>query len=254
MSLTYENGVFTRGATRGDGRIGEDVTQNLRTIGAIPLRIDDAPELVEVRGEVYLPIADFKALNERRAEAGEPTFANPRNSAAGSIRQLDPALAAERPLSVWCYGIGATRGLDLATHSDEVEWLARARLQGQPRHRPPRRASTRWSSAATGGRSAATSSTTRSTASWSRSTSGRCGGSWASSAASRAGRSPGSSRRRRRRRSCSTSSGTSAAPATSSPSRCSSRSTSAASPSPPPPCTTRRTWPARTSASATRSW
>jgi DNA ligase (NAD+) len=123
MSLTYEKGVFTRGATRGDGRIGEDVTQNLRTIKAIPLRIDDAPELVEVRGEAYLPIADFKALNERRAEAGEPTFANPRNSAAGSIRQLDPALAAERPLSVWCYGIGATRGLDLATHSDEVEWL-----------------------------------------------------------------------------------------------------------------------------------
>ena len=76
-----------------------------------------------MRGEVYLPIADFKALNERRAEAGEPTFANPRNSAAGSIRQLDPALAAERPLSIWCYAIGAIRGLDLATHSDEVAWL-----------------------------------------------------------------------------------------------------------------------------------
>jgi DNA ligase (NAD+) len=123
ISLTYEDGVFTRGATRGDGRVGEDVTQNLRTIGSIPLRIDDAPALVEVRGEVYLPIADFKALNERRVEAGEPAFANPRNSAAGSIRQLDPNLAAERPLSVWCYGIGATNGLDLATHSEEVEWL-----------------------------------------------------------------------------------------------------------------------------------
>jgi DNA ligase (NAD+) len=123
ISLTYENGTFTRGATRGDGRIGEDVTQNLRTIGSIPLRIDEAPPLVEVRGEVYLPIADFKALNERRVEAGEPAFANPRNSAAGSIRQLDPNLAAERPLSVWCYGIGATNGLDLATHSEEVEWL-----------------------------------------------------------------------------------------------------------------------------------
>jgi DNA ligase (NAD+) len=124
ISLTYENGIFIRGATRGDGRVGEDVTQNLRTIKAIPLRIEEAPELIEVRGEVYLPIADFKALNERRAEAGESTFANPRNSAAGSIRQLDPALAAERPLSVWCYGIGATRGLDLATHSEEIEWLA----------------------------------------------------------------------------------------------------------------------------------
>ena len=123
ISLTYEEGVFTRGATRGDGRIGENVTQNLRTIGSIPLHIDDAPPLVEVRGEVYLPIADFKALNERRVEAGEPAFANPRNSAAGSIRQLDPNLAAERPLSVWCYGIGATNGLNLATHSEEVEWL-----------------------------------------------------------------------------------------------------------------------------------
>jgi DNA ligase (NAD+) len=123
ISLTYENGVLVRGATRGDGRVGEDVTRNLRTIGAIPLRIEDAAELVEVRGEVYLPIAEFKALNERRAEAGEPTFANPRNSAAGSIRQLDPALAAERPLSIWCYGTGAVRGLELATHSEELEWL-----------------------------------------------------------------------------------------------------------------------------------
>jgi DNA ligase (NAD+) len=123
ITLTYEDGVLVRGATRGDGRIGEDVTQNLRTIGSVPLRIDDAPELIEVRGEVYLPIAAFKALNERRAEAGEPTFANPRNSAAGSIRQLDPSLAAERPLSNWIYGIGAVRGLDLPTHMDEVEWL-----------------------------------------------------------------------------------------------------------------------------------
>ncbi|MGN6557315.1 MAG: NAD-dependent DNA ligase LigA [Solirubrobacterales bacterium] len=123
VTLTYEDGVLVRGATRGDGRVGEDVTQNLRTIGSVPLRIDKAPELVEVRGEIYLPIAAFKALNERRAEAGEPTFANPRNSAAGSIRQLDPALAAERPLSTWIYGIGAVRGLDLPTHMDEVEWL-----------------------------------------------------------------------------------------------------------------------------------
>jgi DNA ligase (NAD+) len=123
ISLTYENGVLVRGATRGDGRIGEDVTRNLRTIGSIPLGIEEAPPLIEVRGEVYLPIADFKALNERRSEAGEPAFANPRNSAAGSIRQLDPALAAERPLSIWCYGIGALRGLDFATHSDELEWL-----------------------------------------------------------------------------------------------------------------------------------
>lgn len=124
VTLTYEDGVLVRGATRGDGRIGEDVTQNLRTIGSVPLRIKgSAPALIEVRGEIYLPIAAFKALNERRAEAGEPTFANPRNSAAGSIRQLDPSLAAERPLSTWMYGIGAVRGLDLPTHMAEVEWL-----------------------------------------------------------------------------------------------------------------------------------
>ena len=123
VTLTYEDGVLVRGATRGDGRVGEDVTQNLRTIGSVPLRIKGGPELIEVRGEAYMPIAAFKALNERRAEAGEPTFANPRNSAAGSIRQLDPSLAAERPLSTWFYGIGAVRGLDLPTHMDEVEWL-----------------------------------------------------------------------------------------------------------------------------------
>jgi DNA ligase (NAD+) len=132
ISLTYEDGVLARGATRGDGRVGEDVTQNLRTIGSIPLRIEDAPELIEVRGEIYLPIAAFKALNERRAEAEEPTFANPRNSAAGSIRQLDPALAAERPLSNWIYGIGAVRGLDLATHMDEVEWLSNRGFKVNP--------------------------------------------------------------------------------------------------------------------------
>jgi DNA ligase (NAD+) len=132
ITLTYEDGLLVRGATRGDGRIGEDVTRNLRTIGAIPLRIEDAPSSIEVRGEIYLPIADFKALNERRAAAGEPAFANPRNSAAGSIRQLDPGLAAERPLSIWTYGIGAAQGLDLATHSEEVEWLAERGFKVNP--------------------------------------------------------------------------------------------------------------------------
>ncbi len=132
ITLTYEDGVLVRGATRGDGRIGEDVTQNLRTIGSVPLKIEDAPELIEVRGEAYLPIAAFKALNERRAENEEPTFANPRNSAAGSIRQLDPALAAERPLSTWIYGIGAVRGLDLATHMDEIEWLGERGFKVNP--------------------------------------------------------------------------------------------------------------------------
>ncbi len=123
MSLVYRDGVLERGATRGNGEVGEDVTHNLRTIGAIPLRIDDAPPLVEVRGEVYMSLPDFAALNERRAEQGLSTFMNPRNSAAGTIRQLDPALAAERPLSMWCYGIGATEGLSLTSHWDALEWL-----------------------------------------------------------------------------------------------------------------------------------
>jgi DNA ligase (NAD+) len=132
ISLTYEDGVFTRGATRGDGRVGEEVTQNLRTIKAIPLRIEDAPELLEVRGEVYLPTADFAKLNEQRAEAGEPTFANPRNSAAGSIRQLDPELAASRPLQIWTYGIGAHRGFEPNSHSGTLEWLRKRGFRVNP--------------------------------------------------------------------------------------------------------------------------
>ncbi len=132
ISLTYEDGLLTQGATRGDGRVGEDVTQNLRTIGAIPLGFGDAPKLVEVRGEVYLPIAAFAEFNARRAEAGEPTFANPRNAAAGSIRQLDPQVAAERPLSIWCYGIGASEGLELATHDEEMKWLAERGFKVNP--------------------------------------------------------------------------------------------------------------------------
>jgi DNA ligase (NAD+) len=123
ISLVYEDGVLVRGATRGNGEVGEDVTQNLRTIGAIPLRIDDAPPQIEVRGEIYMPLAAFAQLNEQRAAAGEPTFMNPRNSAAGSIRQLDPALAASRPLSMWCYGIGATDGIEFKTHHETLEWL-----------------------------------------------------------------------------------------------------------------------------------
>jgi DNA ligase (NAD+) len=123
ISLVYRDGVLERGATRGDGEIGEDVTHNLRTMPSIPLRIDDAPPLLEVRGEVYMSLPDFAALNERRAEAGLSTFMNPRNSAAGTIRQLDPRLAAERPLSMWCYGVGATDGLSLASHWEALSWL-----------------------------------------------------------------------------------------------------------------------------------
>jgi DNA ligase (NAD+) len=125
ISLLYRDGVLERGATRGNGEVGEDVTHNLRTVGAIPLTVEDAPPLLEVRGEVYMSLPDFAALNERRAEAGLSTFMNPRNSAAGTIRQLDPALAAERPLSMWCYGIGATEGLELGSHWEALDWLRR---------------------------------------------------------------------------------------------------------------------------------
>jgi DNA ligase (NAD+) len=123
ISLVYRDGILERGATRGNGLIGEDVTHNLRTIGAIPLHVEDAPPLVEVRGEVYMSLADFTALNERRAEAGESTFMNPRNSAAGTIRQLDPADAAKRPLSIWCYQVGVAEGLSFKAHSEALQWL-----------------------------------------------------------------------------------------------------------------------------------
>jgi DNA ligase (NAD+) len=123
ISLLYRDGVLERGATRGDGQIGEDVTHNLRTIGAVPLSIEDAPPLVEVRGEVYMSLKDFTALNERRAEAGESTFMNPRNSAAGTVRQLDPADAAKRPLSIWCYQVGVAEGLSFERHSEGLQWL-----------------------------------------------------------------------------------------------------------------------------------
>jgi DNA ligase (NAD+) len=123
ISLVYENGAFVRGATRGDGETGEDVTQNLKTIKSIPLRVQDAPPLLEVRGEIYLPLEAFAKLNEQRAAAGEPTFANPRNSAAGSIRQLDPALAAARPLQMWSYAVGAVDGIGFDTQYESLEWL-----------------------------------------------------------------------------------------------------------------------------------
>jgi DNA ligase (NAD+) len=128
ISLLYRDGVLLRGATRGNGEIGEDVTHNLRTIGQVPLRVQDAPALLEVRGEVYMSLQDFAALNERRAESGESTFMNPRNSAAGTIRQLDPALAAGRPLSMWAYQVGVAPDLHFETHWQGLEWLREHRF------------------------------------------------------------------------------------------------------------------------------
>jgi DNA ligase (NAD+) len=123
ISLRYEDGLLVRGATRGNGEVGEDVTHNLRTIPTIPLKVDDAPAVLEVRGEIYMSLKDFAGLNERRAEAGLSTFMNPRNAAAGTIRQLDPRLARERPLSMWSYGIGRVEGLRLESHWASLEWL-----------------------------------------------------------------------------------------------------------------------------------
>jgi DNA ligase (NAD+) len=123
VSLLYRDGIFERGATRGNGEVGEDVTHNLRTIGAIPLHIEDAPPLLEVRGEVYMSLDDFAAVNERRAENELSTFMNPRNSAAGAVRQLDPSLMAERPLSMWAYQVGVAPDLSFETHWEALEWL-----------------------------------------------------------------------------------------------------------------------------------
>ncbi len=126
VSLTYAHGRFVQGATRGDGSAGEDVTANLRTIRAIPLHLEgDAPVLVEVRGEVVMLRRDFESLNRRQAEAGEKTFVNPRNAAAGSLRQLDPRLTAKRRLSFFAYGVGAHEGFALpATQGALMERLA----------------------------------------------------------------------------------------------------------------------------------
>ncbi|MCW8841221.1 MAG: NAD-dependent DNA ligase LigA [Gammaproteobacteria bacterium] len=118
ISIRYEDGLLVRAATRGDGTTGEDVTQNVRTIEAVPLKLygDAYPAVLEVRGEVYMPRAGFEALNARQREKGEKTFANPRNAAAGSLRQLDPRITATRPLTIYCYGVGVVEGTELPDH------------------------------------------------------------------------------------------------------------------------------------------
>lgn len=119
IELVYRNGLLEQASTRGDGEVGEEVTANLRTIRTVPLRLqgEPLPELLEVRGEVYLPLAGFQRLNQEREENGEPVFANPRNAAAGSIRQLDPKIAARRPLALVCYGVGMLEGENIKPES-----------------------------------------------------------------------------------------------------------------------------------------
>lgn len=122
ISLHYENGVFVKGATRGDGTTGEDITQNLKTIRSIPLRLSQ-PLTLEVRGEAYMPKAAFEKLNKEREERGEALFANPRNSAAGSLRQLDPKIAASRQLDTFIYAIGDLQGMRVESHSEGLALL-----------------------------------------------------------------------------------------------------------------------------------
>ena len=124
ISLRYERGVLVRGATRGNGEVGEDVTQNVRTLRSIPLKLrGKAPPLLEARGEIYMKRADFARLNERQSAAGEKTFVNPRNAAAGAVRQLDPRITARRPLSFFAYGIGELQGWQPSFHSEILDRL-----------------------------------------------------------------------------------------------------------------------------------
>ena len=129
MSLRYVNGVFVRGATRGDGRVGEDVTENLRTIRSIPRTLPSAPPLLIVRGEVFMPKKVFEALNTKREQEGEKLLANPRNAAAGAMRQLDPAITASRQLDILIFNVQLAEGMEFQTHSESLDWL---RSQGFP--------------------------------------------------------------------------------------------------------------------------
>ncbi|MFQ5794973.1 MAG: NAD-dependent DNA ligase LigA [Candidatus Bipolaricaulia bacterium] len=140
VELVYEAGVFVRGSTRGDGITGEDITLNLRTIPSIPLRLRrpadlEVPGQLAVRGEVYMDRADFKALNRRQAEAEKPPFANPRNAAAGSLRQLDPQVTAERPLKIFCYDVGEAVGISFETQGQLLKTLPKLGFRVNPWHR-----------------------------------------------------------------------------------------------------------------------
>jgi DNA ligase (NAD+) len=134
VALTYENGSYTTGATRGDGFVGDDITANIRTIRGVPVRLrdPDPPSELEARGEVYLPVQAFERLNEELTEKGQRPFANPRNAAAGSLRQKDPAITASRPLRLWCHGVGLARGKRFERHSQALDYLRESGLPVSP--------------------------------------------------------------------------------------------------------------------------
>ena len=129
VALEYENGVFVRGATRGDGNVGEDVTENLKTIPSIPMTIPNAPARLIVRGEVFMPKRSFEKLNARQEAEGKPLFANPRNAAAGSLRQLDPKIAAQRGLDIYVFNIQLIDGVSFATHAETLQYLKDRRFK-----------------------------------------------------------------------------------------------------------------------------
>ena len=129
VALEYENGVFVRGATRGDGNVGEDVTENLKTIRSIPMTIPDAPARLIVRGEVFMPKASFEKLNARQEMLGKPLFANPRNAAAGSLRQLDPKIAAQRGLDILIFNIQLCDGVTFSSHAETLDYLRQRRFK-----------------------------------------------------------------------------------------------------------------------------
>ena len=132
VALEYVNGVFVRGATRGDGAVGEDVTENLKTIRSIPMQLSDAPARLIVRGEVFMPKKRFEELNQRQEEEGKPLFANPRNAAAGSLRQLDPKIAAQRGLDILIFNVQLCEGVAFETHSESLDYLRDLRFKVVP--------------------------------------------------------------------------------------------------------------------------
>lgn len=132
VALEYENGRFVRGATRGDGNVGEDVTENLKTIRSIPMTLENAPQRLIVRGEVFMPKSVFEQLNQRQEAEGKPLFANPRNAAAGSLRQLDPKVAAERGLDIMIFNVQLAEGMEFTTHEESLRYLQQLRFKVVP--------------------------------------------------------------------------------------------------------------------------